>query len=80
MYYYMKNGLVHIHVENTLSKYQDQLLQTEKKLGTALYCELVDKIFKDSYLEYILLYDINANRIGINDIVAENSQLKLRES
>lgn len=26
MYYYMRNGLIHIHVEITLSKYQDQLL------------------------------------------------------
>ncbi|MBC1444019.1 ATP-binding protein [Listeria seeligeri] len=80
MYYYMKNGLIHIHVEITLSKYQDQLLQLEKKLETGLYCELVDKILKDSYVEYVLLYDTIANRIGINDVVAENGQLKLMKS
>lgn len=80
MYYYMKNGLIHIHVEITLSKYLDQLLQSEKKLETGLYCELVDKILKDSYVEYVLLYDTIANRIGINDVVAENGQLKLMKS
>lgn len=76
----MKNGLIHIHVEITLSKYLDQLLQSEKKLETGLYCELVDKILKDSYVEYVLLYDTIANRIGINDVVAENGQLKLMKS
>lgn len=80
MYYYMKNGLIHIHVEITLSKYQDQLLQLEKKLETGLYCELVDKILKDSYVEYVLLYDTIANRIGIDEVVAENGRLKLMKS
>ncbi|EAG8233295.1 ATP-binding protein [Listeria monocytogenes] len=80
MYYYMKNGLIHIHVEITLSKYQDQLLQLEKKLETGLYCELVDKILKDSYVEYILLYDTIANRIGIDDVIAEGGRLKLMKS
>lgn len=43
MYYYLKDGLIHINVEITMAKYQDQLLQLEKKLETDLYCELVDK-------------------------------------
>ncbi|MBF2419795.1 FtsK/SpoIIIE domain-containing protein [Listeria seeligeri] len=80
MYYYLKDGLIHINVEITLSKYQDQLLQLEKKLETGLYCELVDKILKDSYVEYVLLYDTIANRIGINDVVAETGRLKLMKS
>lgn len=80
MYYYMKNGLIHIHVEITLSKYQEQLLQLEKKLETGLYCELVDKILKDSYVEYVLLYDTITNRIGIDEVVAENGQLKLMKT
>jgi hypothetical protein len=32
MYYKLKNGLIHIQVEITLGKYQDQLLHLEKKL------------------------------------------------
>lgn len=34
MYYYLKDGLIHINVEITMGKYQDQLLQLEKKLET----------------------------------------------
>lgn len=80
MYYHLKDGLIHIHVEITMGKYQDQLLQLEKKLETGLYCELVDKELKDSYIEYTLLYDTIANRIGIEDAIAENGRLKLMES
>ena len=48
----MKQGLLHIRVEITLGKYQEQLLNLEKKLESGLYCELTDKELKDSYVEY----------------------------
>ncbi|WP_311769270.1 FtsK/SpoIIIE domain-containing protein [Listeria innocua] len=80
MYYYLKDGFIHINVEITMGKYQDQLLQLERKLETGLYCELVDKILKDSYVEYILLYDAIGNRIAIDEVTAENGRLKLMES
>jgi hypothetical protein len=38
-----------------MGKYQDQLLQLEKKLETGLYCELIDKELKDAYIKYTLL-------------------------
>lgn len=80
MYYSLKKGLIHIRVEVTLGKYQDQLLHLEKKLETGLFCELVDKEIKDSFIEYTLLYDSIANRIGIEDVVADNGRLKLMKS
>lgn len=80
MYYYLKDGLIHINVEITMAKYQDQLLQLEKKLETGLYCELVDKILKDSYVEYVLLYDTIANRISIDEVIAVKGKLKLMEA
>ena len=43
IYYRMKQGLLHIRVEITLGKYQEQLLNLEKKLESGLYCELTDK-------------------------------------
>lgn len=63
-----------------MSKYQDQLLQLEKKLETGLYCELIDKELKDSYVEYLLLYDTIASRIGIDEVVATDGTLKLMKS
>ncbi len=80
MYYYLKNGLIHINVEITMNKYQDQLLQLEKKLETGLYCELVDKQLKDSYVEYVLLYDTIGSRITIDEVIAQDGKLKLMDS
>jgi hypothetical protein len=72
MYYRLKNGLIHIQVEITLGKYQDQLLHLEN----GLYCELTGKELKDSYVEYTLLYDTIANRISIEDVQAEHGKLR----
>ncbi|TYV75328.1 DUF87 domain-containing protein [Listeria monocytogenes] len=80
IYYRLKDGLIHIQVEITMGKYQEQLLKLEKKLETGLYCELTDKILKDSYVEYILLYDTINSRITIDDVKAQNGQLKLMDN
>lgn len=80
LYYQLKNGLIHIRVEITLGKYQDQLLRLEKKLESGLYCELTDKELKDSYVEYTLLYDTIANRISIEDVQAQGGKLRLMKN
>ena len=77
MFYQMKGGLLHIQVEITMGKYQDQLLLLEKKLESGLYCELVSKELKDGYVEYTLFYDMIANRISIDEVKAENGCLRL---
>lgn len=63
-----------------MAKYQEQFLQLENKLETGLYCELVDKELKDSYVEYVLLYATIGNRIGIDEVTANDGRLKLMES
>ncbi|PKR84072.1 FtsK/SpoIIIE domain-containing protein [Heyndrickxia camelliae] len=80
LYYQLQNGLIHIRVEITLGKYQDQLLHLEKKLESGLYCELTDKELKDSYVEYTLLYDTIANRIFIEDVQAQGGRLRLMKN
>ena len=80
MYYELKEGLIYIKVEITLGKYQDQLLNLEKKLESGLYCELISKELKDSYIEYVLLYDTIANRISVDEVKAINGSLKLMKS
>ena len=77
LYYRMEHGLLYIRTEITLGKYQEQLLHLEKKLETGLYCELVSKELKDSYVEYVLLYDTIANRITIDEVQAENGVVSL---
>lgn len=80
VYYRLKDELIHVQVEITMGKYQEQLLRLEKKLETGLYCELTDKILKDSYVEYILLYDTINSRITIDNVQAQNGQLKLMDN
>lgn len=80
MYYRIKNGLIHIEVEISMGKYQDQLLHLENKLESGLYCELVEKNLKESYVEYILLYDTIGSRIAIQEVVATDGALKLMDS
>lgn len=80
MYYRFEKGLLHIQVEITLGKYQELLLNLEKKLESGLYCELVSKELHDSYVEYVLFYDMIANRISIDRVTAQNGSLKLMQS
>lgn len=79
-YYRMKNGLIVITVEITLGKYQDQLLRLEKKLESGLYCELVDKELKDSFVEYTLLYDTIANRLSIEEVSVKDGAMQLMKN
>ena len=80
IYYQMDNGLLHILCEITMGKYQEQLLSLEDKLESGLYCELTDKTLHDGYIEYTLLYDMIANRISIDEVVAENGGLRLMKN
>ncbi len=80
MYYRLEKGLLYIQTEITLGKYQDQLLNFENKLESGLYCELVSKALHDSYVEYVLFYDMIANRISIEEVTAQNGSLKLMKS
>ncbi|MEF3330461.1 FtsK/SpoIIIE domain-containing protein [Oceanobacillus oncorhynchi] len=80
MYYRLEKGLLHIQVEITLGKYQEQLLNLENKLESGLYCELVSKELHDSYVEYVLFYDMIANRISIDEVIIKDGSLKLMDS
>ena len=62
------------------AKYQDQLLRLEKKLESGLYCELVDKELKDSFVEYTLLYDTIANRVSIEEVSVKDGAMQLMKN
>ncbi|WP_166627316.1 FtsK/SpoIIIE domain-containing protein [Jeotgalicoccus sp. S0W5] len=80
MYYRFKHGQLYIQVEIKLGKYQEPLLNLETKLESGLYCELVSKELHDAYVEYVMFYDMMANRISIEDVSAQNGRLKLMAS
>ncbi|AVK64685.1 ATP-binding protein [Loigolactobacillus backii] len=77
VYYRLKNGLIHVQVEIVMSPYQDQLIHLEKKLESGLYCEIVDKILHDSFVEYTLLYDTIGNRISIEHVKCQKGAVNL---
>lgn len=77
IYYKLEKGIVRIEVQITLGRYQEQLLHLERKLETGLYCELIDKELKDSYVVYSLLYDTICNRISISDVEVNNGSMRL---
>lgn len=80
MYYQFKNNMIYITVNITMGKYQDQLLQLEEKLETGLYCECIMKELKESYIEYTFLYNMQENRISIDDIEYKEGKLKLMKN
>lgn len=80
MYYRMENGLLYIQVKISLGKYQEQLLNLEKKLESGLFCELTEKELHESYVEYTMFYDMIANRISIADVKVENGKMKLMKN
>ena len=77
IFYYAKNGYLHISVEVTMGSYQEQLSKLEKKLESGLYCELVSRELTNGFIEYTMLYDMIGNRISISDVKAENGRLRL---
>lgn len=80
VYYLLKDGLIHIQVEIVMSSYQDQLLHLEKKLEAGLFCEMVDKVLHNSFVEYTLLYDTIANRIQIEDVTCDHGEMRLMKT
>lgn len=80
IYYRFQKGLLYIQTEITLGKFQEPLLNLETKLESGLYCELISKELHDSYVEYVLFYDVIAKRIPITEVTAQDGSLKLMES
>lgn len=80
VYYRVNDGLIHVTVEIRMGKYQDQLLKLEKKLESGLYCELVEKELKDGFVEYVLFYDMIANRLSIDDCLSEKGALQFMKN
>ena len=80
IYYVVKDGLIFIDVEIRMGKYQDQLLQLENRLESGLYCELVEKELKENFVEYVLFYDMIANRLSLHECQVQKGAIQLMKS
>lgn len=76
MYYRKKDRKIYITVKISMGKYQDQLLHLESKIETGLNCEIVAADYKQKWMHYTFLCDVEKNRIGIMDMQAEKGGIR----
>lgn len=77
VFYRMRNGKIHINVEIPMGRFQEQFLNLHEKLETGIFCELIEDEMHEFYKEYVFLYDVICNRIGIEDVKVERGRILL---
>jgi len=80
MYYRFKENMIYITVEITMGKYQEQFLHLEKKLESGLFCECILKELKESFVEYILIYNILEERTRIQEVAIKDGKIRLMKN
>lgn len=76
--YYRENGQkIFVTVKISMGKYQEKLLNLEKKLETGLACELIGRDMRGVYLHYTFLQDVEESRIDVSGVRAEKGELLL---
>jgi len=82
-YYKLEDGLIYITVRITMGPWQEHLLRLQKKFETGLLCELLrkttyrTKILGNSYVQYVLIGDMQDHRISINDVTVQGGRMQL---
>lgn len=77
VFYRIKGNRIHISVKITMGRFQEQLMKLEKKIESGLFCELVDKVANDPYLDYEFFYDLAKTRISIDEVNVKNGRMEL---
>ncbi|WP_205408530.1 helicase HerA domain-containing protein [Mediterraneibacter massiliensis] len=77
MFYHMGKETITINVEITMGRYQEQLLNLQKQLEPALYCELIEEELHEFYKEYTFLFNVIRNRISIEDVTVKDGKMLL---
>ncbi|MBB6449758.1 hypothetical protein HNR44_001736 [Geomicrobium halophilum] len=77
VYYKCKKGYVYVRLALDMSRYQDRFLKLGEELENGLFCNLVEQEVEENFVKYKLLYDMQANRMSINDVDVKNGSMKL---
>lgn len=77
IWYRRKKNRICVTVQISMGRYQEHLLQLEEKIETGLACELMSKETKGSKCYYEFITDVEAERIGIDEVRAERGSLVL---
>ena len=76
-YYKIKKGYIEFRVAMDMSRFQDRFLRLGDQLENGLYCALADKELEENFVCYKLMYDVQQNRISIDDVTVQNGSMKL---
>jgi len=76
--FYKKNGAyIEIRFSLDMSRYQKRFMNLSDELENGLFCTVTDKIGEEDYICYELMYDVEKQRINIDDVEVENGKMKL---
>lgn len=78
-YYKINKGYIEFRVAMDMSRFQDRYLKLGDELENGLYCTLVDRELEENFVCYKLMYDVQRNRISIDDVTVQNGSMKLME-
>ncbi|QDI92489.1 DNA translocase FtsK [Salicibibacter halophilus] len=76
-YYKRKKGYVYVRLALDMSRFQDRFLKLGEELENGLFCNLVEQEVEENFVKYKLLYDMQKNRISINDVTVHDGSMKL---
>ncbi|MDA1478042.1 helicase HerA domain-containing protein [Bacillus changyiensis] len=77
IYYRVIDNYIYIRIAMDMNRFQNRFLDLGKDLENGLFCDLVGKEIEEGFVCFKLLYDVEKNRISIDDAVAENGVLPL---
>lgn len=76
-YYKLKNGYIHFRINLDMTRYQSQYLKLTDDLESGLYCTVVEKNLEENFVVYKLLYDVEKQRINIDNVIVKDGSIKL---
>ncbi|GAJ99566.1 LOW QUALITY PROTEIN: FtsK/SpoIIIE family protein [Geomicrobium sp. JCM 19055] len=76
-YYQVKKGYIFVRIAMDMSRFQKRFLELGEELENGLYCDLVEREIEENFVCFKFLYDVQKNRIPIDDVKVEKGSMKL---
>lgn len=76
-YYRQRDGYIYVRVALDLSRFQKRFLELGEELENGLYCDLVEREIEENFVCFKFLYDVQKNRISIDDVKVRNGSMRL---
>ncbi|WP_235793538.1 FtsK/SpoIIIE domain-containing protein [Virgibacillus salidurans] len=76
-YYQVKKGYIYVRIAMDMSRFQKRFLELGEELENGLYCDMVEREMEENFVCYKFLYDVQKNRIPIQEVSVNNGSMKL---